>query len=698
MENNSQENNSQQEERRPTRSLNFWILVFVLGALIVWMLFGLNNLDYSRISYSYLVNLIDGNDYNGVKLKEGEGCPIELVEFFERGAYGTFYDGQIPPPEPARKSDGSIDTEREPPALKKKFYVGLDEKSKEFLQEKLRTAKVSFDFPPENNLLNYYFGLFIFISLGLLLLMFLSLRRAQNQMMGGTGFLSNFSRSPAKRYDASGQAVTFSDVAGLEGVKKDLQEIVEFLRDPSKFQKLGGRVPKGVLLVGPPGTGKTLLARAVAGEAEVPYFSVNGSEFIQMFVGVGASRVRDLFASAKNQSPAIIFIDEIDAVGRQRGAGLGGGHDEREQTLNQILGEMDGFQANDSVIVLAATNRPDILDPALLRPGRFDRHVTVSRPTLAGREAIFKVHVRDVPLSDDVDLKMIAQATAGMTGADIQNLVNEAALWAARHNKSQVEMADFYYAHDKVLMGAKREEILTEKEKERTAYHEAGHTLAAWNLQGANPVHKVTIIPRGQALGVTQMVPDEDRMNMSENEIRDHLVVLLAGRAAEQLIYDELTVGAENDLERATSMARRMVTHWGMSDKLGPVSYKMTDEDPFLGREIHQNRQFSEHTMVAIDAEVAKILQDAAESALQLLRDKRDDLHSVTQGLLEREELDRREIEQLIGQSVHKSVVSLGDGNESSQDSNSGKADANGSVDDPQDSSDPVVKESAEVE
>ena len=714
MENNSQENDQQQEERRPTRSLNFWILVFVLGALIVWMLFGLNNLDYSKISYSYLLNLIDGQDFNGKAIDDNDNLqsPVELIEFVESGAYGYFAEGKIPAPEPIRKPDGSIDKERVPPALKKKFFVGLDEKSNERLQKKIeeynadRTeGTIQVSFPQQTNIYSYYFGLFFFISLGLLLLMFLSLRRAQNQMMGGTGFLSNFSRSPAKRYDSSGQAVTFADVAGLEGVKKDLQEIVEFLRDPSKFQKLGGRVPKGVLLVGPPGTGKTLLARAVAGEAEVPYFSVNGSEFIQMFVGVGASRVRDLFASAKNQAPAIIFIDEIDAVGRQRGAGLGGGHDEREQTLNQILGEMDGFQANDSVIVIAATNRPDILDPALLRPGRFDRHVTVSRPTLAGREAIFKVHVRDVPLSNDVDLKMIAQATAGMTGADIQNLVNEAALWAARHDKSKVDMADFYYAHDKVLMGAKREEILTDKEKERTAYHEAGHTLAAWNLEGANPVHKVTIIPRGQALGVTQMVPDEDRMNLSEQEIRDHLVVLLAGRAAEQLIYDELTVGAENDLERATSMARRMVTHWGMSDKLGPVSYKMTDEDPFLGREIHQNRQFSEHTMVAIDAEVAKILQDAAENALQLLRNKREDLNTVTNKLLEREELDRREIEELIGKSVHKEIVTMRDGivdsADNSSSSNGSPADSsNGSLIDDQDgdSSEPAVQKSAEVD
>ncbi len=413
-------------------------------------------------------------------------------------------------------------------------------------------------------------------------------------------------------------------------------------------------MPKGALLIGPPGTGKTLLARAVAGEADVPYFSVNGSEFIQMFVGVGASRVRDLFSTAKAQSPAIIFIDEIDAVGRQRGAGLGGGHDEREQTLNQILGEMDGFQANDSVIIIAATNRPDVLDPALLRPGRFDRHVTVNRPTKAGRLAIFKVHVRNVPLSADVDLEVMAQATAGMTGADIQNLVNEAALWAARKNKTKVEMEDFYFAHDKVLMGAKREEVLTHKEKERTAYHEAGHTLAAWNLKGANPVHKVTIIPRGRALGVTQMVPDEDRMNMSEQEIHDHLVVLLSGRAAETLIYSELTVGAENDLERATSMARRMVTHWGMSKKLGPVSYKMSDEDPFLGGQMHKSRQFSEHTMEVIDDEVHQILESAAKAALELLTEHREGLQAVTDGLLKSEELDRHQIADLLGPSVHK--------------------------------------------
>jgi cell division protease FtsH len=422
---------------------------------------------------------------------------------------------------------------------------------------------------------------------------------------------------------------------------------------PGEVPAVGGRVPKGVLLNGPPGTGKTLLARAVAGEASVPFFSVSGSEFIQMFVGVGASRVRDLFKTAKEAAPAIIFVDEIDAVGRQRGAGLGGGHDEREQTLNQILSEMDGFTQNDSVIVLASTNRPDVLDPALLRPGRFDRHVTVDRPTLKGRVEIFKVHVRDVPLDDDVDLERLAAATVGLTGADIRNIVNEAALWAARQDQSKVTMADFDYARDKVLMGAKREEVLSDEEKERTAYHEAGHTLCSWYAKGAHRVHKVTIIPRGRSLGSTQTIPSEDRLSMSEHEIRDHLVVMLGGRAAERLIYDETTVGAENDLERATSMARRMVTHWGMSDQLGPVSYKTSEEDPFLGREMHRQRQFSEHTMEKIDEEVGKILQQAAIRAEQLLTEKRADLEKLTQSLLASEELNEKEIVALIGPSVH---------------------------------------------
>jgi cell division protease FtsH len=385
----------------------------------------------------------------------------------------------------------------------------------------------------------------------------------------------------------------------------------------------------------------------------VPYFSVSASEFIQMFVGVGASRVRDLFKNAKDNAPAIIFIDEIDAVGRQRGAGVGGGHDEREQTLNQILSEMDGFTQNDSVIVLAATNRPDVLDPALLRPGRFDRHISVSRPTLRGRVEIFKVHVRDVPLADDVDLQRLAASTVGLTGADIRNIVNEAALWAARQDKKKVDMADFGYARDRVLMGAKREEILQESEKQKTAYHEAGHTLASWLLPGADPVHKVTIIPRGRSLGATHTMPSEDRLSMSEHQLRDHLVMLLAGRAAEMLIYQETTIGAENDLERASSVARRMVMNWGMSPRLGPVSYKLADDDPFLGREMHQHRQFSEYTMEQIDQEVFGILRDADEKAAQLLRQRRSDLDQLAQRLLKDEELDDKEIAEVLGPSVH---------------------------------------------
>ncbi len=662
MENNRQDSNQPENNTRPpSRSLNFWIILILVGSLLAFWVISTLSLDESQISYGYYTNLVKGLNFDGdVIKKDGKpvGCMIHSVVVGDdriSGTFKNFEDTTTLPAEPIVDSDGKIVEPEKGAKLKKKFFVKIpvNQQTRDKLVNQLDEAGVMINIQQGNSMLSYYTLMLILFSFGLVFLMWMTLRRSQNSMMGGGGFLSNFSRSPAKRYEASAEPITFKNVAGLEGVKADLQEIVEFLKDPTRFQKLGGRVPKGVLLIGPPGTGKTLLARAVAGEAEAPYFSVNGSEFIQMFVGVGASRVRDLFATAKAQSPAIIFIDEIDAVGRQRGAGLGGGHDEREQTLNQILGEMDGFQATESVIVIAATNRPDILDPALLRPGRFDRHVTVSRPTMAGREAIFKVHVRDVPLAESVDLGLLAQATAGMTGADIQNLVNEAALWAARQEKKKVEMSDFYYAHDKVLMGAKREEILTQLEKERTAYHEAGHTLAAWKLIGANPVHKVTIIPRGRSLGVTQMVPDEDRMNLSEEEIRHNLVVMLAGRAAEKVIYDEFTVGAENDLERATSMARRMVTHWGMSQKLGPVSYKMTDEDPFLGREIHQSRQFSEHTMELIDAEVTVILQSASEEAFDLVKQYQDDLKSITNELLVKEELDRKDITELIGPSVH---------------------------------------------
>lgn len=650
--------NSDDKENRPGRSFS-WLFPALFVFLIVMLLLSLyNNSQRSKISYSYFLNLLEGKDQFGEPLLDDNDQPLDTaIEFVEFGPYNAtgMFKVEPPPETNYNPRTGDIIKPAEGASLEKFFTVvlGSEDSSEHATAVELAKQNVSKVTYQEPSNFPLWYWLFFLLTFGFLMFMIISMRRSQNQMMGGGGFLSNFSRSPAKKYEKSDEPVTFKDVAGLEGVKADLAEIVEFLRDPTRFQKLGGRVPKGALLIGPPGTGKTLLARAIAGEAGVPYFSVNGSEFIQMFVGVGASRVRDLFATAKAQSPAIIFVDEIDAVGRQRGAGLGGGHDEREQTLNQILGEMDGFQSTEAVIVVAATNRPDILDPALLRPGRFDRHVTVSRPTKSGRLAIFKVHVRDVPLAADVDLEVMAETTVGMTGADIQNLVNEAALWAARGNKNKVEMEDFYHAHDKVLMGARREEVMTEAEKEKTAYHEAGHTLTAWNLEGANPVHKVTVIPRGRALGVTQMIPEEDRMNFSENDIRDTLVMALGGRAAEILIYDELTVGAENDLERATSMARRMVTHWGMSEKLGPVSYKTSDEDPFLGGQIHKSSQFSQHTMETIDEEVHAILEDAAQRALDLLAKHRDDLENLTRALIKEEELDRNQITEIIGESVH---------------------------------------------
>lgn len=635
----SDESSPPTEGRSTTRrpGPNIWLLIFMIAAFAV-VLAVFQSSPRSKIPYHFFVAQIEAGNVLYVELGDAE-------------ATGTFKKELDAPPE--LKDGELVDPKKK---LLKDFRVtltGTDQTRSELLAL-LEANGAKYDNSTSgNNLLMTIWLIAIFLPLGLLLFFWISYRRSRDQFMGG-GFLSGFSKSPAKRYEPSEQTITFQDVAGLKGVKEDLQEIVEFLKSPEKFQKLGGRIPKGVLLNGAPGTGKTLLARAVAGEAGVPFYSLSASEFIQMFVGVGASRVRDLFKNAKDNSPAIIFIDEIDAVGRQRGAGLGGGHDEREQTLNQILSEMDGFSQTDSVIVLAATNRPDVLDPALLRPGRFDRHITVSRPTHKGRVEIFKVHVRDVPLNDDVDLQRMASATVGLTGADIRNIVNEAALWAARNDKKSVDMDDFGHARDKVLMGAKREEVLQEDEKRKTAHHEAGHTVVAWLLPGADPVHKVTIIPRGRSLGATHMMPDEDRLSVSEGQLRDNLVVLLGGRAAELLVYDETTVGAENDLERATGLARRMVTHWGMSQRLGPVSYKLSEEDPFLGREIHQQRQFSEHTMELIDEEVAKLLHASAEQAAEILKEHRDKLDALADALLEDEELDDKEITDLIGPSVHQ--------------------------------------------
>ena len=469
------------------------------------------------------------------------------------------------------------------------------------------------------------------------------------QMQMGGGKAMAFGKSRAKLLNENQNKVTFSDVAGIDEAKEELEEIIAFLRDPKKFTRLGGRIPKGVLLVGPPGTGKTLLARAVAGEAGVPFFSISGSDFVEMFVGVGASRVRDLFVQGKKNAPCIIFIDEIDAVGRHRGAGLGGGHDEREQTLNQLLVEMDGFESNEGVIMVAATNRPDVLDPALLRPGRFDRRIVVTRPDVRGREAILRVHTRKVPLGDDVDLSILARGTPGFAGADLENLVNEAALQAARDGQDVVTQRSFDLAKDKVLMGSERRSlVLSEEERRNTAYHESGHALVARILPGADPVHKVTIIPRGMALGVTQQLPDEDRHSYSRTFILNNLAILYGGRVAEELILREISTGASNDIEKATELARKMVCEWGMSDNLGPVMFGKPNDEPFLGMDLHQRREYSEETARAIDKELRRILTEAYRRAKEILQTNLRVLHAMADALLEREVLDSREIDEIL--------------------------------------------------
>jgi cell division protease FtsH len=468
------------------------------------------------------------------------------------------------------------------------------------------------------------------------------------QMQSGGNKALSFGKSRARLLTAHQKKVTFKDVAGVEEAKEELQEIIDFLKEPQKFQKLGGRIPKGVLLVGPPGTGKTLLARAIAGEANVPFFSISGSDFVEMFVGVGASRVRDLFEQGKKNAPCIIFIDEIDAVGRHRGAGLGGGHDEREQTLNQLLVEMDGFESNEGVILIAATNRPDVLDPALLRPGRFDRRVVVARPDVKGREGILAVHVRKIPLADDVDISVVARSTPGFSGADLANLVNEAALNAARNNQKTVTHEDFEMAKDKVLMGVARKSlIISDHEKRVTAYHEAGHAMVAAMIEGADPLHKVTIIPRGMALGVTQQLPVDDRHTYPRKYLEGQLAIMMGGRLAEELFLATMTTGAGNDIEQATELARKMVCQYGMSS-LGPLTFGKQEEQIFLGREIAQHRDYSEETAIAIDTEVRKFIMQGYERAKSILSENRDALVRIAEALLERESLDAAEIKMLI--------------------------------------------------
>jgi len=526
---------------------------------------------------------------------------------------------------------------------KDEFHTVISSNNVDSLSKELRTAKIPFEIKePQNSIL-----IPILINLGPFVLLIGIWFFFMRQMQSGGNKALSFGKSRARLLSMQQKKITFKDVAGVDEAKEELKEIIEYLREPQKFQKLGGRIPKGVLLVGPPGTGKTLLARAVAGEANVPFFSISGSDFVEMFVGVGASRVRDLFEQGKKNAPCIIFIDEIDAVGRHRGAGLGGGHDEREQTLNQLLVEMDGFESNDGVILVAATNRPDVLDPALLRPGRFDRRVVVGLPDIRGREEILRVHVKKVPVSDDTNLNVLARGTPGFSGADLANMVNEAALSAARMNRKQVTMYDFELAKDKVLMGAERKSmLLSDEEKRNTAYHEGGHALVSFFRDHSDPIHKVTIIPRGMTLGVTVYLPG-DRYCYSRSYLESRLAMMFGGRVAEEIFLNEMTTGAGNDIERATEMARSMVCEYGMS-RLGPLTFGKKEEQIFLGREIAQHRDFSEETARQIDLEVRRLIDEAYQSAHSIVESHADAMHRIAAALLERETIDAEEVKMLI--------------------------------------------------
>jgi cell division protease FtsH len=597
------------------KNLALW-LVISLMVILVYSLFNNSHQTQERINYSDFVSAVDAGKVTSVTLQGND-------------LFGKFSDGKdfktYKPEDPA-------------------------------LTQKLLEKKIQVVAKPEEEKVSWFS---IFISWFPLILLVGVWIFFMRQMQGGGGKAMAFGKSRAKLLTEAQGKVTFEDVAGVDEAKEELSEIISFLKDPKKFTKLGGRLPKGVLLVGSPGTGKTLLARAIAGEAGVPFFSISGSDFVEMFVGVGASRVRDLFVQGKKNAPCIIFIDEIDAVGRHRGAGLGGGHDEREQTLNQLLVEMDGFESNEGVILISATNRPDVLDPALLRPGRFDRQVVVPRPDVKGREAILKVHSKQTPLAPDVNMSVIARGTPGFSGADLANVVNEAALLAARKDKSFVEMQDFDDAKDKVLMGVERRSmVISEEEKKNTAYHEAGHTLVAKLIPDTDPVHKVSIIPRGRALGITMQLPIEDKHSYSRESLYNKIAVLMGGRAAEELVFHTMTTGAGNDIEHATEIARKMICEWGMSEKMGPVTFGKKEEQIFLGREMAAAKNYSEATAVEIDNEIRRIVEDNYNRALNLLKDNVDILIRLSQSLIEKENLSGVEVDEII--SLEGAAVSTG--------------------------------------
>ncbi len=592
------------------KNLILWLVIFV-AIIALYQLIHTPQSNYKEITYSEF-------------LKSLENGEIEKLEFNGEEIKGTYIKADL---QQGFRTNGPANDE---------------------LIKTLKEKNVAFSFAAtkEGSLTNILFNWAPLILL--IVIMVLFMRQIQ---AGGTKAMS-FGKSKARMLTENQNKTTFKDVAGIDEAKEEVQEIVEFLKNPKKFTRLGGRIPKGVLLVGPPGTGKTLLAKAIAGEAGVPFFIISGSDFVEMFVGVGASRVRDLFVQAKRHAPCIIFVDELDAVGRHRGAGLGGGHDEREQTLNQLLVEMDGFEANEGIIVIAATNRPDVLDPALLRPGRFDRQVVVPRPDVRGREEILKVHTKNTPLNEDVTLSLIARSTPGFSGADLQNLVNEAALHAARLGRVQISMEDFEYAKDKVIMGVERKSlIISDSEKRITAYHEGGHALVAKLTPGTDPIHKVTIIPRGLALGVTQQLPIEDKYTLSKAYLNNMIMVLLGGRAAEEIIFEEKTSGAGNDLERVTDIARKMVCEWGMSDKVGPVTFGKADEQIFLGKELSRHKDYSEETAIEIDSEIKRIVTENYRKAKTVLEKNIDLLHKLAEVLLDKEVVDGKELDELVKQS-----------------------------------------------
>jgi len=604
--------------KRGGKAAAFWVVLLLL-AIFAWRFFSPEGKDVWNISYSDFIAEVD---------KEN----VKKATFYEKTIKGEFR-------EKITRTD--LNSGRSGNYGRFQLYIPFEDPQ---LLERLRSHKAEVYAQSEN--LNWGTILLSTLPWILLILFWVFMFR---QMQSGPKGLFSFGKSRARLANQEKPKVTFADVAGADEAKEELHEIIEFLREPAKFQKLGGKIPKGVLLLGPPGTGKTLLARAVAGEAGVPFFSMSGSDFVEMFVGVGASRVRDLFEQGKRNAPCIIFIDEMDAVGRHRGAGLGGGHDEREQTLNQLLVEMDGFESNEGVIIMAATNRPDVLDPALLRPGRFDRQVVVDAPDVKGREGILKVHTRRIPLASDVALEILARGTPGLSGADLANLVNEAALLAARRNHDKVTMNDFEEAKDKVMMGIERRSLVISPEEKRiTAYHEAGHALMAKLTPGSDPVHKVTIIPRGRALGLTHYLPIDERHTYSRPYLDTVLLQFMGGRVAEKLVFSQLTTGAGNDLERATELARKMVCEWGMSDRLGPLTFGKKEEEIFLGREIARHRDYSEKTAQLIDEEVRSIVEKAETRATDLLTKNLDKLHTVAKALLEHESLDGEEIDKLV--------------------------------------------------